>query len=112
MILKPVEKQILKLLDESSAGLLLFTVYRKLNIPVGELYSAIERLQGAGMLVTHLNERLFLSEKGLTVLTKLNLAGTGTVDRFGGIPENFKGPRIEINAPYIPRADPNWLDPM
>jgi hypothetical protein len=100
------EKTLLKALFKSTEGLFIFTMYQKYNISPKDLFLAIENLSKLGY-VSSLNGRLTLTMDGFNFVINNNLSFNKGKSKYDKVPNDFLGPRIEINQFYIPKLEDN-----
>ena len=104
MRLNKIEKLLLVDLFKSSDGLYIYTLYQRYNLSPKELFLTIDSLNKIKLIEVD-EDRLKISKQGIEFAIKNNMNSKEQTEKKIIIPENFIGPKIEINQFYIPKLN-------
>lgn len=102
MNISKYERRILKLLYHSKNGLLLFTVYKRIDVTPSILFSFIQKYEKEGIVIYE-NEKLELTQKGEKLIIEQKVGKDIPKDKYSSIPSLFLAPRLKINEFYVPK---------
>lgn len=95
------ERLILLLLIESVDGLMLFTLYRKLDLQPKDLFHAVKKLKELDFLIEQ-GDKLKLTENGINYSSRSSLIKFDKESGRNKFNVDTLGKKLEINDFYIP----------
>lgn len=93
---------VLRALYESERGLAPYSLYKKCYLSPAVLAHIVNKLSALGLAETS-QPQIRLTETGEGFLRRNFPAMFAKVKQWKAVPSEFLGPRIEVDAPYVPR---------